>query len=260
VAGVRIRSGVFAAWATAWLAGAVAYDEVVARVTGADEPHRATGAVLGGVPEAVPVGWVLPLLRERSAGGVTVVLPVPGDPRGLPGPGPFSAAALVAGEAVVGDGIGLVPTVTEHGAGLECRSTCVVWTVTEIGAPVADPLTVAEAEHELSAATRDAASALAALGVASWRPEAAQQAAQQAARMRHPVSPDLPPGHDPRAVRLLAQAERLAVVLDLAGRDAPGGAVTGAQARARDEVLRLLSAAVRRARAAAYNAVRSRHR
>jgi hypothetical protein len=254
---VRTRSGVFAAWASAWLAGDAAYDEVVARVTGADEPHRATGAALGGAPEAtVPVGWVLPLLRERSSGGVAAVLPAPGDPRGLPGPGPFSAAALVAGEAVVGRGIGLVPTVTEHGFDVDSRSTRVVWTVAEIGEPVADPLTVAEAEHDLIAATRDAASTLAALGVASWRPEAAEQVA----RLRRGITPDLPPGHDARAVRLLAQADRLAAVLDLARQDAPGGAVNGAEARARDDALRPLSTAVRRARAAAYNAVPSRHR
>ena len=52
MAGVRIRSGVFAAWASAWLAGEAAYDDVVARVTGTDEPHRATGTPLGCAPDA----------------------------------------------------------------------------------------------------------------------------------------------------------------------------------------------------------------
>jgi hypothetical protein len=49
-------------------------------------------------------------------------------------------------------------------------------------------------------------------------------------------------------------------VLDLARQDAPGGAVTGAEARARDDALRPLAVALRRARVAAYNAVPSRHR
>jgi hypothetical protein len=257
VADVRIRSGVFAAWASAWLAGEAAYDDVVARVTGADEPHRATGTPLGCAPDAaVPLGWVAPLLRERSADGLAAVLPVPGDPRGLPRPGPFTTAALAAGEAVVGRGIGLVPAVTEHGSELDSRSTCVLWTVFEIGEAAPDPLTVPEAEHDLTAATRDAASALAALDVASWRPEVAGELA----RVRRGITPDLPPGHDGRAVRLLAQADRLAAVLDLARADAPGGAVTGAEARARDEALRPLATALRRARLAAYNAVPSRHR
>ena len=131
-----------------------------------------------------------------------------------------------------------------------------LWTAYEMVEPAPDPLTVPEAEHDLTAATRDAASALAALDVASWRPEVADELA----RMRRGVTPELPPGHDGRAVRLLASADRLAAVLDLARADAPGGAVTGAEARARDDALRPLAAAVRRARQAAYNAVPSRHR
>ncbi|HYT09085.1 MAG TPA: hypothetical protein VEL73_00325 [Mycobacteriales bacterium] len=282
---MRVRSGVFAAWASAWLAGEAAYDDVVARVTGDDEPHRVIGAPLGlrggdrsacrtdhdvvsvapaslarqpgaGLASEVPLGWVLPVLRARSPDGVRAVLPVPGDPRGLPGPGQFTAAALAAGEAVLGRGIGLVPQVTEHGSELGSRTTCVLWTAYEVGEPAPDPITVAEAEHELTGATRDAASALTALDVASWRPEVADQLA----RVRRGVTPDLPPGHDGRAVRLLAQADRLAAVLDLARADAPGSSVTGAEARAREDALRPLGSALRRARVAAYNAVPSRHR
>ena len=250
---MRVRSGVLAAWTSAWLAGEAAYDDVVARVTGDDEPHRVTG--LPGVDGETPLGWALPVLRGRSPEGVRAVLPVAGDPRGLPGPGPFTTAALEAGEAVVGRGLGLVPRITEHGSVVD-RTCTVLWTAYEMVEPAPDPLTVPEAEHDLTAATRDAASALAALDVASWRPEVADELA----RMRRGVTPELPPGHDGRAVRLLASADRLAAVLDLARADAPGGAVTGAEARARDDALRPLAAAVRRARQAAYNAVPSRHR
>jgi hypothetical protein len=253
-----VRSGVLAAWASAWLAGEAAYDDVLSRVTGTDEPHRVTGAPVA--DGEVPLGWALSVLRERTPGGVAATLPVPGDPRGLPGPGPFTTAALAAGEAVLGCGvgqaIGLVPRITEHGSALGSRTTCVLWSAYEVAAPTPDPLTVAEAEHDLTAATRDAASALAALDVASWRPEVADGLA----RVRRGSTPDLPPGHDGRAVRLLAQADRLSAVLDLATADAPGGSVTGAEARARDEALRPLRTAVRRARLAAYNAVPSRHR
>jgi len=250
---VRVRSGVLAAWTSAWLAGEAAYDDVVARVTGDDEPHRVTG--LPGMTGETPLGWALPVLRERSPEGVRAVLPVAGDPRGLPGPGPFTTAALEAGEAVVGRGLGLVPRITEHGSAAD-RTCSVLWTAYEVAEPAPDPLTVPEAEHDLTAATRDAASALAALDVASWRPEVAGELA----RVRRGVTPELPPGHDGRAVRLLASADRLAAVLDLARADAPGGAVTGAEARARDDALRPLAAAVRRARQAAYNAVPSRRR
>ena len=250
---MRVRSGVLAAWTSAWLAGEAAYDDVVARVTGDDEPHRVTG-LPGGTAET-PLGWALPVLRERSPEGVRAVLPVAGDPRGLPGPGPFTTAALEAGEAVVGRGLGLVPRITQHGSAAD-RTCSVLWTAYEVAEPAPDPLTVPEAEHDLTAATRDAASALAALDVASWRPEVASELA----RVRRGVTPDLPPGHEGRAVRLLASADRLAAVLDLARADAPGGAVTGAEARARDDALRPLATAVRRARQAAYNAVPSRRR
>ena len=250
---MRVRSGVLAAWTSAWLAGEAAYDDVVARVTGDDEPHRVTG--LPGVAGESPLGWALPVLRERSPDGVRAVLPVAGDPRGLPGPGPFTTAALEAGEAVLGRGLGLVPRVTEHGSAAD-RTCSVLWTAYELVEPAPDQLTVPEAEHDLTAATRDAASALAALDVASWRPEVADELA----RVRRGVTPELPPGHDGRAVRLLANADRLAAVLELARADSPGGAVTGAEARARDDALRPLATAVRRARQAAYNAVPSRHR
>jgi hypothetical protein len=266
----RVRSGVFAAWASAWLAGEAAYDDVVAHVTGRDEPHRVTGLrSTDGLPDAeAPLGWALTVLRERSAAGVRVVLPVPGDPRGLPlaeppgagvaafGPAAFRPAALEAGEAVVGRGIGLVPVLTEHGSALGSRTTSVLWRAYSIGEPTPDPLTVAEAEHDLAEALRSAATELAELDVATWRPELAGELARV---RRKPIAPDLPPGHDARAVRLLAQADRLAAVLDLAAADEPGGAVTGHAAREREQALRPLAAAVRRARCAAYNAVPSRH-
>jgi hypothetical protein len=256
----RVRSGVLAAWASAWLAGDAAYDDVVAHVTGRDEPHRVTG--LPGADPAdpqTPLGWALTVLRERSADGVRVVLPVPGDPRGLPAElaDGFAAAAMAAGEGVVGRGIGLVPELTEHGSPLGSRTISVLWRAYPIGEPTPDPLTVAEAEHDLTEALRSAATALAELDVATWRPELAGELARV---RRKPAAPDLPPGHDARAVRLLAQADRLATVLDLAAADDPGGAVTGHAAREREQALRPLATAVRRARGAAYNAVPSRHR
>jgi hypothetical protein len=250
----RLRSGVLAAWATAWLTGDVGYDDVSSRVTGDDEPHRVAG--LPGSTGAVPLGWVLTVLRERSADGLRLVLPVPGDPRGLPGRGPFSAAAVEAGEAAIGGGLGLAPVVTEHGSPLGSRTTCVSWQAFLVSEPSPDPLTLAEAEHDLAVALRTSASALAVLDVASWRDDLDAELA----RVRRWTSPELPPAHEPRAVRVLAQADRLATILDLAEVDAPGGALSGHQARARADALRPLRAAVRRAQLAAYNAVPSHRR
>jgi hypothetical protein len=78
--------------------------------------------------------------------------------------------------------------------------------------------------------------------------------------MRRGVTPELPPGHDARAVRLLASADRLAAVLDLARADAPAArspAPRPAPATTRSVHSRRPSAG---ARQAAYNAVPSRHR
>ena len=276
----RVRSGLLAAWSSAWLAGEVGYDEVIDAVTGDDQPHRVVGLVdavdvhpaatvdpvtLAGPsgpgqepPDAfgqpgVPLGWLLAALRDRWSTAPRLVLPVPGDPRGLPGPGPFTDAALQAGEAVLGDGLGVVPTITRHGSAVGSATISVRWTVFPTGDPSPDPITVAEAERALGAAIREATSALLVADVASWRPEIGERVA----RTRRPSDPRLPPRCPPRAVRLLAQADRLADVLDLADADAPGGAVTGAQALARDEALRPLRTAVRRARIAAYNAAAS---
>jgi hypothetical protein len=64
----------------------------------------------------------------------------------------------------------------------------------------------------------------------------------------------LPPGHPPRAVALLAQAERMHAVLQLAALSPAGGAVDASGIAARSAALRPLETAVRRARVAGYNA------
>ncbi|MGI8867554.1 MAG: hypothetical protein ACR2F6_01550 [Mycobacteriales bacterium] len=258
------RAGLLVAWAGAWIAGRAAYDDVLTNVTGNDEPHRVVGLPGAAADErrvepdpiavadpSVPLGWLLPELRRH--GGCALVLPAPGDPRGVP-PGDFGAAALTAGEGVVvgaGDaGLGLVPSVTRHGSDIGSGTVFVRWDCFPIDGLPLDPLGVPEAEHDLADALRSAAAELAELDVASWRPESAAAVAG----VRRAAGPSLPAGHDQRAIRLLAQADRLAAVLDLADADAPGGAVTAAEALARSEALRPLGRAVRRARLAAYNA------
>jgi hypothetical protein len=156
------------------------------------------------------------------------------------------------GTHVPGTGLGLVPEVTRHGSAVGSAVHSVCWRAyPEAGRPAPDPLSVAEAEHDLTAALREAASALAALDAASWRPELAGDLS----RARQVGPPALPPGYPPRAVRLLAQADRLAAVLDIASADAPGGALTARAADARASALLPVRTAVRRARLAAYNAV-----
>jgi hypothetical protein len=249
----RVRSGLLAAWGSAFLGGRIGYDQALATVVGADLPHQVTG--LPGADGGVPLGWALTAWRDLGVAALRLVLPVPGDPRGLPGPGGFSVAAMAAGEGVHGGGLALVPAVTRHGSDLGSAAFGVCWQAfadisPEVSAQAADPLAVSEAEHDLSGALREAASTLAAVDAPSWRPELAGDIA----RVRRVSAPALPPGCPPRAVRLLAHADRLAAVLELADADAPGGALTAAAATARAEALRPLWTAVRRARLAAYNA------
>lgn len=251
------RSGLLAAGVRAWRAGRCAPDDVLHLVTGHDEPHRVHGLPVRqsiSLGEAVdgedgePLVAALLALRDQRP---TAALVVPGDPRGLPGPGPLTDAALLAGEAVVGDTLGLVPVVSRHGSAVGSQAVVVRWQAHPVEQRRDEPLDVATAEHELTDALREAASLLSGLDVASWRPELAEAVAM----LRRPTrAPTLPAGFEPRSLRVLSQADRLDRVLQLAAMDAPGGAVNAHEARSRQEALAGLATAVRRARAAAYNA------
>jgi hypothetical protein len=192
-------------------------------------------------------------LRRRDTTEARVVLPAPGDARGLPAGTDFAAAAWEAGEAVTTDGgLGLVPRISVHGSAIGSQTVVVRWAAYPIPPTAPESLSVADAERELTEAIRDTASELAALDVASWSPEIAGALARL--RAGQDFSAQLPPGHDSRALRLLAQADRLMLVLRVADADSPGGSLNAAEARTRAELLRPLSAAVRRGRTAAYNA------
>lgn len=242
------RSTRFVGWVRAWRAGLVPYDDVAAEIAEAEE-HVADGPTTW---TEVPLTEILSTFARLHPDEVRLVLPAAGDPRGLPGPGEFSAAALLAGEAVIAGPYGLVPEVREHVSGSGDVFETVLWRVYELPQPPLDHgPAVGEAEADLNAALAEATAQLARLDVAQWRPELAGALAT----LRRPDSvDDLPPGYDARARRLFARAAVLDGVLALAGQSAPGGAVTGFEARQRDEALRPLMTACRRALAAAVNA------
>jgi hypothetical protein len=253
------RSVLLAAWGTAWLRGRVGLDDVVAVVTGNDEPHDVV-AVGAQDPEPAPLAWALGRLRSAGATGLRAALPVPGDVVGLPGPAPFSTAALAAGEGVMvlGAGLGLVPHVHRHGTPREGEAVTVRWERYDVPEPAGPALAglpqVNEAEHDLQSALGEATAALLALDVARWRPEVADALrALRAGEGPQRGAAALPPGHPPRAVRLYAQAERLGTVVTLADSD-EGGALVAGEVRARREALAALGRAVHRARLAAANA------
>jgi hypothetical protein len=238
-------AGRFAVWATAWLTGRTSYDEALDALLG-DTAHRVSG--LPGTDVAVPLGWALTSLRTLGERRFRLVLPVAGDVRGLPRVPGLTELALEAGQAAVGERLALVP----EPVGTEV----VQWTAFGLeGAPRAAPPvegTLRAASGALDLAVGDAARTLVDLDLARWHPEVPTLLAGLA-RPAH--VPGLPPGTDPLALSLLARAQRLARVLDLALTDAPGAAVTTGQAAARDDALRPLAEAVREAVTAAYNHV-----
>jgi hypothetical protein len=238
------RSGPLAAWASAWVAGRVSLDQVVDAVTGDDAPHRVAGLRV----DVLPLHELLATWR-RAGEPVLVALPAPGDVRGVPGPAPFRAAALDAGEAVAGGGLGAVPEITDYAP--SSNPTTVVWQVHAVEPVPPDPQSVPDAQYELTTAIRECASALVSADV-SGAMDGIAEPLQDARRAGDVVN--LPPGFPSRAVALLSQAERLQAVLDLALTDPRGGAVDQAGMRARTDALRPLATAVRRARATAYNA------
>ena len=240
-----VLAGRFAAWATAWLSDRCSFDEALDALTG-DRAGSVTG--LPGTEGPVPLGQALAALRGLGERRIALALPVPGDVRGLPAVPGLTQRALEAGEVAVGAVLALVPQ--PQGPDV------VTWTAFPLaGAPPAPPPvegTLRAASGALDLAVVDAARTLAGLDLARWHPEVPTLLAGLA---RAAQVPGMPADTDPLALSVLARAQRLARVLDLAMTDAPGAAVTTTQAAARDEALRPLADAVREALTAAYNAV-----
>jgi hypothetical protein len=152
-------AGRFAVWATAWLAGRCSYDDALDALAG-DTAHRVTG--VPGSDEAVPLGPALSALRGLGERRFRLVLPVPGDVRGLPAVPGLAPLALESRQAAVGSRLALVP----EALGPEV----VQWTVFPLdGAPpVAPPVegSLRAVSGALDLAVGDAARTLAGLDLA----------------------------------------------------------------------------------------------
>ena len=242
------RSTRFVAWVRAWRAGFVPFDELAEEIA-RDEEHLVTDAP--GTWTDVPLPHGLPLFAKVHPDDIRLVLPAPGDPRGLPGPGDLTGAAMLAGEAVMTPEFGIVPQVQRHTSGSGVEFETVLWRFFGVAdyRPVFQ-MGAAEAEGELTQALGEATAQLTKLDVAQWKPELA--GALQALR-RPESTANLPTGFDPRARRLFARASILDQVLALAETSTPGGAINGYEAQQRDAALRPLMTACRQALVAACN-------
>jgi hypothetical protein len=240
-------------WLRSWRAGLTSVDEVVTAMTtdgmsGVEQVMLSHGE--DGPGRVLAAG--LPRLSSTAPDAIRLVLAVPGDARGLPTTGPFTAAALDSGEAVTAGDIGVVPQRQSHTSGSGDTWQTITWRVFALPQAVveADPTTVGEADLALSEAMREATTTLTGLDVARWDPALGRALAQ----MRPPQGWQLPPGFDGRSRRLYARAAMLTDIVRVAESDALGGAVTAFEASARMSALRPLSAACRQAVRAACHA------
>jgi hypothetical protein len=292
-------------WANAWLAGkaapddvldalslwapkqsVTAYDAVAAGHTGLPWPdvHDAgTVTLLQTLRAAVgrPAVSASPGVPCRLRGTINVVLPVPGDVRGLAPGTQFEHDALAAGEAVIitnpddpATAVALVPEFsygdldeTDDDAGLP--ELCgLSWTVYSLpGAPVFYHYELGDAEYTLRSAVRSAADALGAIGLGAAAsdvddPRGLVEQLLESAR-QHRI-----PDHAPsRALRVLENAAHVdAIIAVSAGlsrlSDSPTdrivagiGAQSSSQAQIATDALRPLTTVVRSARMAAVNAI-----
>jgi hypothetical protein len=260
---VPCPSATFTVWASAWLVGAAAPDDVLDALAPWADAHDVQAAdsdtaQLTSLPApGAPVSsltFLLAALRRAAAGPgaagpARLVLPAPGDVRGLPGPGVFSSAATAAGEGVLfpdtglgASGLGIVPTTVAEGV--------LRWTVYPVPEPGPPPEFVAlsHAERDLRDQVRQSASVLTSLGVARHRPGVREEIA--AALRARPASL-WPAGMPAQSLRVLQHADEVEAILAAAKVDEPGGALSATAATARLDALRPIETAVRVARRAA---------
>ncbi len=195
-----------------------------------------------------PVGVALTDWKRAGTPALRLALPVPGDVRGLAGPAEFRSQVIEAGQAVYGNDFGVTVRPgreTPSSAGREYS-----WHRGDYTELPPDPLGLQDAEHDLAEAIRETASDFARRGATSWLTDLAPALsdARRAGERLH-----LPASHPPRAVRLIAQAERLTAVFSVVDRD-DTGALTAAELSEKLRALAPLRLAVRRALVAGYNA------
>ncbi|NNH68703.1 hypothetical protein HLB23_02205 [Nocardia uniformis] len=263
-------SATLTVWAGSWLAGGSAPDDVLDALR-AWAPRQTVAAgdpVTGGhtgLPWAADDGVdaargagimaLLKLIRESvSAPGarLRLVLPVPGDVRGLPGGTEFAAAAMETGEGLLLGtpgtiGTGLVP--------LWPDDDTLQWTVFSTPIPVAEPdMPLGEAEYTMRQAVRDAADALQLLQTTRMEggPAGPRELieAELASHSKHTYPDYLPL----RARRILDTADQVAAILTVAEREPAAAPTSASAAAAQETLLRPLWNAIRSARLAAVHA------
>jgi hypothetical protein len=267
-------------WANAWLAGVAAPDDVLDALSQWAPRHSVTAydSVAAGRtglpwPDLNDAGAVSLLQTLRTAAGppgstpsIGVVLPVPGDVRGLPAGTQFQRDAVTAGEAIIVArdpfaAIGLVPEFDydddiEDESEFEPELCALSWTVYSVpDAPTVDYVDLGDAEYALRSAVRSAAEALGALragaaGADVADPRGLVEQVLESGR-QHRI-----PDHAPtRAMRVLENAAHVDAIITVSSGLIPSGLQSSSEVQIASDALRPLSGVVRSARMAAVGAI-----
>ena len=274
-------SATLSVWANAWLAGKAAPDDVLDALScwapiQSVTAYDAVAAGHTGLPwpdvhdaGAVSLLQTLRTAASRPATGtpsITVVLPVPGDVRGLAAGTQFERDALIAGEAVIvadpdnpGMAVGLVPEFgyDESDDELAVPELCALsWTVYSLpGAPLTDQTELGDAEYTLRLAVRTAADALTTIGLGTAGVEVDDPRGlieQLLESARHHQVPEHAPS---RALRVLENAAHVDAIITVSAGLSRIGTQSLSEAQIATDALRPLAAVVRSARMAALTAI-----
>ncbi|MEX7468434.1 hypothetical protein AB4Z39_01845 [Mycobacterium adipatum] len=265
-------------WVNAWLAGVAAPDDVLDALSHWAPKHSVTAydSVAAGStglpwPDLFHSGTMSLLQTMRTAAGapldgppLTLVLPVPGDVRGLPPDTQFQRDAIAMGEAIiVGQdarrSVGMVPEYNYEDVDdpdFEPDPVSLAWTVYSTGsAAVVEHSDLGDAEYTLRSAVRSAADALGALSAGIGAadiddPRGMVEQLLEATRLHR-----LPDHAPERALRVLENAAHVDAIITASSGLMPIGLQTSSEIRIASDTLRPLASVVRTARLAAVSAI-----
>jgi hypothetical protein len=195
-----------------------------------------------------------------------VVLPVPGDVRGLTAGTQFERDALAAGEAVIvshpndpGVAVGLVPEFgyDESDDELAIPELCALsWTVYSLpGTPVLDRTELGDAEYALRLAVRSAADALTTIGLGSTGVDVDDPRGLVEQLLESTRQHQVPEPAPSRALRVLENAAHVDAIITVSAGLTRTGTQSLSEAQIATDALRPLAAVVRSARMAALSAI-----
>lgn len=257
-------SASLAVWASSWLAGFSAPDDVIDAmaewspmhlVVAADADTALATGLAHPSPRADGIAALLAAMRAQVQAGqsdatLELVLPAAGAVENLPPNTRFARAAIEAGEAVLlgrpaTTGLAFVPSVE--------GPDVFRWTV--FAAPIPEhyvrDFSLGEAEYAMRDAVRGAADALGSMAALPTRSLDGDPRTRIARELEDMARHRYPTETPERSLRVMESADRVAAILSVAQHSSPTEAPTAGAAAARENLFRPLWSAVRSARLSA---------